>query len=419
MYFRAAIIAAVAMTALCGEASAYTYKVIYNFCAKRNCTDGSAPQSSLLMDSAGNFYGTTGTLSTVTGGSVFKLDFDAAEGRWKLTTLHHFSYNGTPTGGVIIDVAGDLYGVTSPTDASVFELLPNSDASKYTYRQLYAFDSQSSPFAGLTYQGAETGVPYDGISPLYGAVPYDQYGHGYIYQLSLDGDAWSAVAVYSFCSLANCMDGKGPISRPIFDSEGNLYGTTFSGGQPGRGVLFELAKTGGSWNETVLHSFCTQPKCRDGLESHGGLIADASGTLYGTDAYGGGGKKACCGAVYKLVPDGASSQYSLLYDFCHVSDCKDGANPQSELMLDSAGTLYGTTETGGGGNFDINHQGGGTVFALNGESLQVLHAFCAKPDCLDGEYPLGGVVMDSQGNLFGTTSQGGKYGEGVVFELSP
>ena len=87
--------------------------------------------------------------------------------------------------------------------------------------------------------------------------------------------------------------------------------------------------------------------------------------------------------------------------------------------MDSSGVLYGLTGSGGGNDGDVEHIGGGTVFALNGTTLQTLHSFCAQRNCTDGEYPVGGLVMDANGNLFGATQTGGKYGAGVVFELTP
>jgi uncharacterized repeat protein (TIGR03803 family) len=109
----------------------------------------------------------------------------------------------------------------------------------------------------------------------------------------------------------------------------------------------------------------------------------------------------------------------VLYNFCALKNCEDGAEPYSDLIVDQSGNLYGTTNNGGGHLIDQNHLGGGTVFRLVGSTLETLHAFCSGRDCRDGEYPIGGVVMDASGNLFGTTSAGGKYGAGVVYEISP
>src|SRR6185312_13087950 len=122
------------------------------------------------------------------------------------------------------------------------------------------------------------------------------------------------------------------------------------------------------------------------------------------------------GLVFKLAPDGT---YNPIYNFCALKSCADGALPQSDLLMGSDGTLYGITTNGGGNNIDVGFAGGGTVFALNGSTLQTLYHFCAVKDCRDGEYPMGGLIMDAQGNIFGTTSAGGKHGTGVVFELSP
>ena len=146
------------------------------------------------------------------------------------------------------------------------------------------------------------------------------------------------------------------------------------------------------------------------------MVMDASGALFGTAAAGGAHN---AGLLFSLVPNGTQSQFGVIHDFCNRPDCKDGDLPDSELMLDGSGTLYGTTVNGGGNDTDDGHAGGGTLFRVSGTSLQVLHRFCAKDACGDGEYPRGGITTDPLGHLFGTTSAGGKNGEGTVFELLP
>ena len=178
--------------------------------------------------------------------------------------------------------------------------------------------------------------------------------------------------------------------------------------------MFKLVPPGkkaGSWTETVLYSFGSQPG--DGIYPQAGLIMDAEGNLYGTTVSGGASTNCDdgCGSVFELSATGTET---VLYSFCSQGGCTDGTQPYADLIMDKKGNLDGTT--GGGGT-----NGGGTVFQLtpnNGTWTEtVLHSFGSQPG--DGIYPQAGLIMDKKGNLYGTTQQGGAYGEGTVFELSP
>jgi len=228
--------------------------------------------------------------------------------------------------------------------------------------------------------------------------------------------------LYDFCSQANCSDGNGP-GDLIMDSSGNFYGTATEGGNgdaacyEGCGVVFKLAADG---TETVLYSFCSQANCSDGAAPYAGLIMDGSGNLYGTTAAGGNGNAACqegCGVVFKLAPDGTET---VLYGFCSQANCSDGDAPYAGLIMDGAGNLYGTTFSGG---LNVGCSTGcGTVFKIAPDGTEtVLHSFCPEANCTDGDQPMGGLIMDGSGNLYGTTSNGGfhSYCCGTVFELAP
>jgi uncharacterized repeat protein (TIGR03803 family) len=243
------------------------------------------------------------------------------------------------------------------------------------------------------------------------------------------GAAWAQTesVLYSFCAQNNCTDGSNPEAGLAFDKKGNLYGTTAYGGAYGGeegfggGVVFKLTPEG---EETVLHSFCAQRNCTDGYYPFAGLVFDQKGNMYGTTAYGGTYNGGCtpegCGVVFKLTPDG---EETVLYSFCAQYNCVDGAGPLAGLVLDSKGNLYGTTLSGG-------TYGYGTVFKVTPEGGEtVLHSFCA-PDgnrCTDGAWPSAGLIFDRKGNLYGTTQNGGTYtgfcnegvGCGVVFKLTP
>jgi len=158
--------------------------------------------------------------------------------------------------------------------------------------------------------------------------------------------------------------------------------------------------------ETVLYNFCSQPNCADGQSPFGGVIMDKKGNIYGT-TYDGGASG--LGVVFKLTPAG---EESVLYNFCSQSGCSDGSQPYAGLIMDKKGNLYGTTVNGGTAN-------NGTVFMLapSGEET-VLYRFCSQSGCSDGSTPYGGLIMDSEGNLYGTTVYGGTNGNGTVFKVS-
>ena len=215
---------------------------------------------------------------------------------------------------------------------------------------------------------------------------------------------------YNFCPESKCLDGANPNAGLIQDAAGNLYGTTYYGGGNDSGTVFELDKTG---HETVLYSFCSAPKCADGSLPLDGLIRDAAGNLYGTTQYG-GVNGLFEGTVFKLAPsaqEGEAWTETVLYSFCSAPNCPDGTGPEGGLIQDSAGNMYGTTYQGGS-------NGSGTVFKIDNTGHEtVIYSFCSSPNCTDGSLPVSGLTQDSEGNLYGTTSQGGANEGGTVFKV--
>ena len=209
--------------------------------------------------------------------------------------------------------------------------------------------------------------------------------------------------LYSFCSAANCSDGRGPVSGLVADASGNLYGTTQFGGANNAGTVFKLLPSG---RQKVLHSFCAVALCDDGKYPLGGVILDADGNLYGTTSFGGDND---AGVVFELTKRGA---FKVLYAFCPM-DCTDGQGPAAGLVMDGEGNLYGTTAFGGSGSFQ-----GGTVFKLTPQGDEsVLHSFCSLANCEDGLNPMASLVFDRIGNLYGTTQMGGVNASGTVFKV--
>lgn len=207
-------------------------------------------------------------------------------------------------------------------------------------------------------------------------------------------------------------DGMYPYCNVVFDAKGNLYGTTRNGGSYGAGIIFELSPgENGQWFETVLYEFTGSS---DGGNPFAGLVFDSAGNLYGAGAYGGTNGT---GVVFELSPQGGEWVYNVLYNFGAYPLSGDGFAPNSVLVFDKLGNLYGTTY--GGGNDAECFGGCGTVFELSpisggGWKEQVIHSFEANGT--DGELPAGGVTL-ARGRLFGTTQNGGVSGSGILYEL--
>ena len=190
-------------------------------------------------------------------------------------------------------------------------------------------------------------------------------------------------------------DGAYPFAGVIRDTAGNLYGTTEGGGKAA-GTVFKVSKTS---KETVLHSFTESP---DGGAPFGGLVRDAAGNLYGTTAQGGSSSN--FGTVFKVSTTGKET---VLHSF--KGGTKDGEYPEADVLRDAAGNLYGTTSKGGSSGY-------GTVFKVSTTGKEtVVHSFTGGAN---GAYPYAGVIMDTKGNLYGTTSEIGSSGYGTVFKVS-
>jgi len=219
-------------------------------------------------------------------------------------------------------------------------------------------------------------------------------------------------------------DGAGPGASLIADKAGNLYGTTVNGGASSLGTVFEISPPGAAWTETVLYSFAGGT---DGANPDGNLVFDKAGNLYGT-TYAGGGSANCpgtvpgCGTVFQLSPpatQGAPWTETVLYSFTGQSD---GANPVAGLIMDSKGNLYGTTFNGGG--VTCGSSTCGTAFELSPPATQgapwTETVLHAFGKGNDGAHPVSGLTFGLHGALFGTTQSGNKTAQaGIVFKLRP
>jgi uncharacterized repeat protein (TIGR03803 family) len=320
---------------------------LYSFCSVTGCFDGLNPDAGLIFDAAGNLYGTTigggPSANYCHGGcgTAFKLTPNA-DGTWTESVLHDFydSDGADPNASLIFDAAGNLYGTTFYGGnlskcggfgcGVVFELTPNSDGS-WTESELYAFSG-----------GADGGQPiagliFDTAGNLYGTSAYGGAHHrGTVFKLTANADGtWTESVLYSFGANGG---GDAPAASLIFDASGNLYGTTSRGGAHHNGTVFKLTPNAdGSWTERVLQNF------RSAGDSRAGLIFDAAGNLYGT-AFSGG--PANGGAVFKLAPQ---SDGNWTYSVLHFLFGKPATGPVGGLVLDKAGNLYSTTQGCGSG----------------------------------------------------------------------
>jgi uncharacterized repeat protein (TIGR03803 family) len=305
-----------------------------------------------------------------------------------------------PLSGLTFDKDGNIYGTTfngggqscEEGCGTVFELIPSN--GKWTEKVLHSF----YPNGGGNNPSASPIL--DSAGNLYGTTPSSgTSGAGVVFELIRDNGKWTEKV------LATPGGSAAPL---IFDPSGNLYGTLFDS----PAAAFELIPHNGKWTEKVLHNFTGQ---HDGYFLYAPMIFDSAGNLYGTAQDGG---IYGYGTVFELIPNNGKWTEKVLHSF--NLDGKDGASPYAGLILDSAGNLYGTTQEGGTGAGC--YRGCGIVFELipgkNGAwTRKILHNF--NLDGVDGEDPIGGLIFDKNGNLYGTTASGGAYGVGTVYELTP
>jgi len=382
------------------SAWAQSYSVLYSFAGKAT---GAFP-TGLIRDSAGNLYGTTQWDGELSWGTVFKVGPTGEE-----TTLYTFmgmADGGNPEAGLVMDSAGNLYGTTyqggelsaclqvASGCGVVFKL---DTAGKET--ALYTFTGGAdgaNPFAGLI---------MDAAGNLYGTTLYGGGSNsGTVFEIDSTG---KETVLHSFTGGA---DGGNPQAGLVLDQAGNLYGTTQHGGTYLKGTVFKIAKNG---EETVLRSFSGPP---DGAYPVAGLVLDAAGNLYGT-TFQGGNASACysagCGVVFKLD---SSGNETVLYSF---TGSTDGANPEAGVVLDAPGNLYSTTLQGGNASACFS-AGCGVVFKLDTTDTEtVLHSFGSVNN--DGSNPAAGLILDALGNIYGSTQYGVSPGTaryGTVFTIA-
>jgi uncharacterized repeat protein (TIGR03803 family) len=386
------------MLVLCGAAQAQTFTVIHTFSGP----DGAHPQAGPTLDSHGALYGTTWGGGAGNYGTVYRLA--QVNGSWILNPLYNFT-NGSDGGLVVAGVTfgpdGTLFGATTLADngsnpGTLFNVKPGgklcaAGVCQWAETTLHTFAGGSD---GETPMG---NVVFDSHGNLYGTTYYGgTYNAGTVFEATLSGGTWNMSVIYSFGGPS---DGWYPWDTLVLDSAGNIYGTTEAGG-PGEGTVFELSPSQGGWTETLLHIFTGSDGCLPGA----GLVFDRAGNLYGATGY--------CPTIFELSPQqGGGWNFTTLYTFPGSGPYH---GPSSSLAIDAAGNLYGATNNDGaygyGNVFEMSPSSGG------GWTYTDLYDFTNGND---GGQPYGSVaVTGSGGYVYGTTLYGGANGDGVIYQIN-
>lgn len=389
--------------------------------------DGALPAAGLVADSAGDLYGVTayggGSQCGDHGcGTVFKLT--PAVSGYEESVIYSFGESDAyPEGPLVIDGTGSLFGTSAGgTNGLVFKLTPKK--SRYAETILYRFQGGSDG------SQAVGGLLLGTAGSLYGTT-YAGGGHGCTdgcgtaFVLTPSPRGYVDKVLYAF---RGGRDGAQPGTGLIADSNGAFYGSTQGGGDPscgGCGVVFKLTPAGSRYSEMILYRF---RGCRhhDGA-SPGSLLADSNGALYGTTSSGGvnrcPNRSYGCGTVFKLTPTGSSYAENVLLRFTRG---RDGENPSGGLTFDGRGGLYGTTLYGGhpACRISIGPSGCGIVFDLVPSASGYLEKVLYRFKFADGAAPVGTLITDANGALYGATQGGGvgicsDEGCGTVFKLTP
>jgi uncharacterized repeat protein (TIGR03803 family) len=430
-------------------AARWKEKVLYSF---QGGNDGAVPAGGVVFDKAGNLYGATTYTSscstTFECGTVFELSPPLHGGAWTETTLHVFQGHdhgdgGAPGGGVILDAAGNVYGTTAYGGSGPCMLLGTAVGCGAVYEMIAPAKPNGTWKEKILYnfQGNKDGqfptgdLVFDKSGNLYGATdfgggygkcdaPYYQHC-GTIFELvapKTKGGKWKEKVLYSF---KGGKDGASPNGGLIFDGKGAMYGSTYAGGNQicqgagsvGCGTVFMLSPTGEPgepWTENVIYRFKGRPN--DGSGPNGSLALNAGGTVFGTTVSGGSAEE---GVIFRLEQVTGRWVETILHTFLGGND---EALPMAGVTFDSSGDLYGTTTlggfAGGGGVYELKRPvGGGGIW-----TYVTRYLLKGAPD---GSYPASKLTVSGPGALYGTTRQGGtgqscgNYGCGTVFEVWP
>ena len=370
------------------QLNAQSFKVLYSYTGGK---DGGNPLAGFVLDAAGeNIYGTTSSGGAYEKGAIVRFNL---HGKAVLYSFTGGTDGNTPESSLIFDKAGNLYGTTfyggTNNAGVVYELNTHGKESV-----LYSFTG------GLDGANPEARLAIDTAGNLYGTTTGGGgYGSGTVFEIS----GGKETVLYSY---GKEYDGDDPVSGVTLDAAGNVYGTTSQGGQYGYGIVFELSPSQSGWTETILHNFQLQA---DGGTPYGGLTFDNSGNLYGTSTDGGTGSGGGGGTIFELTPSNGSWNFNTIYGL----DGWGVSGTFRDILVTASGTIFATTHCDG--NYDA-----GTVYELANSggtwNYTLLYTFTGGTD---GMYSFSNLVQDKRGNLYGTTNQGGAYGDGDVFRVTP
>ena len=392
----------------------------------RGCLALSAGAAAALLAGCGGIPATTTSVSERAATPFVR----QAAGGWRETTLSSFDYiDGTydTYSGLVFDADGNLYGTTQwggystcqyDQSCGVAYELTRSSSGAWTETVIHEF-SQCDPLGFFP----RAPLIVDRKGNLYGTTaeggPFcSGVGPGAVFELSPNGGSiWTPNLIYQF---RGTIDGEAPQAPLTFDRAGNLYGTTSEGGNRDDGTIFELTPQdhGRYWTKTLLHSFTN----REGYSPHSRLTFDKAGDLYGTTTFGGAFASGCggygCGTAFELTPGKSGTRkLKVLHSFGYGND---GAYPVSALTLDSTGDLFGVTSQGGGHSSGCLAYGCGTVFELTQKKSGAWTEQIIHDfgSGTDGNLPRGDLTRDDAGLLYGTAVLGGRYASGMAYRLS-
>jgi uncharacterized repeat protein (TIGR03803 family) len=375
-------------------------KLVYSFGGN---ADGEYTDTELVRDSAGNLYGTSVQGGVFGGGTVFQVSPAGVH-----TVLYDFTGGadgGEPYKGVTLDAQGNLYGTAVTGGGGSCEggcgvvFKLSNDGGTWNQTVIHTF-------GGSDGSGPGSPVAIDKNGDVFGTTPTGgANGIGVVYQLREEAGAWKFRVIHTFTGGDD--GGGGSASRLLIDAAGNLYGVCTVGGANGFGTVFEMSQHQGQWQLTTLYAFKDSP---DGALPYGGLIADKAGNFYGTTYYAGAND---LGTVYQLTKINGAWTERVLYSFQGGSD---GGSPISTLVADAAGNLYGTTSEGGAAAC-----GCGTIFKMSRDSTGKWTETVASrfPGTPQPGFAYNGLVADPSRIFYGATVHGGSSNDGAIYKFKP